>query len=501
MAVPFFIERNTVAAMNLLQLAAQAYKQAVQQDDRDATVAAARKLVEAHAPLGPQWPSLADQTFRWGELALTVRALDCWGTQGGGAANIAYAKATFLSRAGRVGTAMKVAGTLPNDEPTPLAHAYLKGALAWNLGDPDLAEKCYRRAIALQPASGRSWLGIAQMNRLSPTDLKAMEHSVSAGTLEDLEDRAAMNHAIGLAKDRNGDFEAAFSFFTTARRQKQGGMAYSPAENRASAAIASSWDAREVADLQIREEDELRQPIIVTGLPRSGTTLVERILSAHPAVDGGGELGLARQMEASAGGFSPEAIRARVESGQSMEALPDLYRRLAAERLPGHGMFVDKSLNQSRSLGPYAALFPKAPLIWLRRDPLDNAWSIYKTWMTNAAMAEWSLEEIADHMMIEDSLHDHWSRELGDRLLTVPYAQLVADPARWIERITRHCGLEVDEAQRNFHENTTGVSTASAMQVREPINRKGLGTAEPYRSWLEPFITAYSAQEIEKSVH
>jgi hypothetical protein len=478
--------------INALKIAANAFKSALHSQDRQALIAAARRLVELEAPLGQQWQGLAQEVFRWGELSLALSALNVWHRQGTPASQVNYEKAVLLSLSGLTERAAKVAEALPPDFPTLVANAYLRGSLAVGLGHPDVGEMHFRRAVNARPDSGRSWLGLVQAGAVSDTDRQTMQRLASGHTFEDREDHAALESALGLIEHGRGDYAAAFRHFERSTHIVRGQRPYSAEDNAQSAAIAGSWTATDFEQMGERRVTS-RSPIIVTGLPRSGTTLVQQILSAHGSVDGGAELGLAIQIEAMAGGFSPADFRAYLAAGGELGDLRDTYLRLASERIPGEGAFVDKSLNQSRSLGPYALLFPEAPVIWLRRDPLDNAWSIFRTWLSRSAVSGWSLEDIAHHMKLEDALFEHWSLELGDRLLAVPYSDLVERQEEWIDRITRHCGLIPEPAQSQFHLGTRGVSTASAMQVREPINRRGIGSAERYRPFLKPFIDAYEA--------
>jgi len=477
--------------ISALKIAAAAFKSALQAQDRPVLVAAAHRLVALEAPLGPQWRGLVQEVFRWGELNLALEALNIWHRQGTPAPAVNYEKAVLLSLSGLTDRAARLAEALPEDFPTPVANAYLRGSLAVGLGRADVGARHFRRAVEVRPDSGRSWLGLVQTGKAGERDRQTMQALAAGHAFEDHEDHAALENALGLVEERQGDYASAFAHFARSTAIVRGQRPYSKADNEQSAGIAGSWRAH---DPQARDDSRApgkRKPIFVTGLPRSGTTLVQQILTAHSAVDGGAELGLAIQTEATVGGFSPADFDAYRAAGGSVDELGDTYLRLVAERLPGEAAFVDKSLNQSRSLGPFALLFPEAPVIWLRRDPLDNAWSIFRTWLSRSAVSGWSLEDIAHHMKLEDALFEHWSSELGDRLLAVPYADLVDRPEEWIERITRHCGLAVEPEQLEFHRGGSGVSTASAMQVREPINRRGIGSAERYRPFLRPFIDAY----------
>ncbi|MXO60426.1 hypothetical protein GRI89_12850 [Altererythrobacter salegens] len=478
---------------DILRLAASAFKSALQRQDRQAILAAARQLIALEAPLGDQWLGLSQQVFKWGELNLALTALNCWHRQGTPANVVNYEKAMILSLAGQTARAQKLVEALPAGFPTEVANAYLRGALAFNLGQLRDAEKEFRRALKARPDSGRSWQGLAHFGTISDADYSAMRALANAPRFDDPEDHAAVENALGLVEHRRGNRADAFSHFEKSTNIVRQGRAYSAEENEQSAQIAGRWTAEEISCLAECPAAEARKPIFVTGLPRSGTTLVEQILAAHSAVDGGGELGLAMQLEAISDGFAPADLKRYVEAGGKLRDLRESYLRLVAERIPGEGAFIDKTLNQSRSLGPYALIFPDAPVLWLRRDPLDNAWSIFRTWMSRSAIAGWSLADIAHHMKLEDRLFAHWKSVLGSRMLIVPYAELVTHPEEWIARMTAHCGLEVEAQQHRFHETSQRVTTASSLQVREPINRRGIGSAEPYREFMRPFIEAYEA--------
>jgi tetratricopeptide (TPR) repeat protein len=476
-----------------LKLAAAAFKSALQAQDRQAVIAAAERLIELDAPLGQQWQGLAQEVFRWGELNLALRALDTWASQGSAGPFAGYQKAAMLARVGKAAEAASEMATLPPDAPTPVANAYLQGALATNLGKEREAERHFRRALKAAPESGRSWLGLVQLGPIGRADETAMRDAAPAIRRAPVEDRAAYAIALGMLEHAAGHYPEAFAHYREANEIERERYTYDAADNEASAAIAGSWTAGEIAEFAAMVPAPVRRPLFVTGLARSGTTLVEQILASHSSVDAGGELGLALQLEAIVGGFAPADFHAYLAGNGSLASLQGTFLRLVAERVAGAGPFVDKTLNMSRALGPLSALFPDSPIVWMRRDPVENALSIYRTWLANNVVGGWRLEELADHMRLENRLLEHWRHELGDRLLVVQYEELVEDPRGWTERITRHCGLEVEPRQFESHRSERAVTTASALQVRQPINRRGIGAAEPYRAFLKPFIDACGA--------
>jgi len=235
------------------------------------------------------------------------------------------------------------------------------------------------------------------------------------------------------------------------------------------------------------------RPIIVTGLPRSGTTLVEQILTSHSQVADGAEIGLMAQVAVAAGGTSGTAVGAYLKAGGQVERLAGLFLHLLEERFGPGGRVIDKTVDNSRFLGLIAAILPEAPLIWMRRDPLDAAWSCFRTFFIHGVGWSCDLADIAEHFALEDRLVDFWQERLGDRLLVVPYPALVEAPENWTRRILAHCNLPEEEQVHRFHETERVVATASALQVRRPINRSGIGVAKPYREHLQPFVDAYRA--------
>ena len=191
------------------------------------------------------------------------------------------------------------------------------------------------------------------------------------------------------------------------------------------------------------------------------------------------------------GGASHAAVARAVEAGGAAPAAR-LWHRWLDERFAAPGRVVDKSVDTSRYLGLAAALLPEAPLVWVTRDPLDRAWSCFRTNFLGGAIP-WSydLDDIAAHFRLEDALLAQWREMLGERLLVVSYEALVADPEAWIRGVLAHCGLAEEPAVFAPHENRRAVATASMVQVRRPIGSSAIGSAEPYRAFLGPFIEAY----------
>ena len=252
------------------------------------------------------------------------------------------------------------------------------------------------------------------------------------------------------------------------------------------------YDAQAIAALAQQQREATSRTIFVTGLPRSGTTLVEQILTSHSAVGAGAEISKLELLAKDTGGASFDDL-SRYADERGLAEAARLWQHWLDERFATPGRLVDKTVDASRFLGLAAAALPEAPLIWLTRSPLDCAWSCFRTYFMWAGLP-WSydLEDIAAHFRLEDRLLQQWQDILGDRLLVVPLEALADEPDGWIRRILAHCGLSEESQAFKPHENPRPVTTASVRQVRKPINRDGIGSAEPYREFLEPFLDAYT---------
>ena len=447
------------------------------------------------ASMGEQWPQLAHVAAINGELSLACEAIDLFVSASGGDPAAQYQKAVLLAQAGMVREADALLSRLPEDAPNPVASAFTRGTMALMLGRRDDARHYLERVVRMQPQSGSTWLALAQSADLAcepelADRIIAAERDMGRSIPTE---RAAHFYAMGRAQDARGEHALAFAAVARGAQLLRSVTTYDRARDSAEAADAvRGYSAEGIAALAHRQREPTGRTIFVTGLPRSGTTLVEQVLTSHSAVGAGAETSRLALLAQEIGGSSFAAL-ARHADGQGVVSAAQLWHHWLDELFATPGRVVDKTVDASRFLGLAAALLPDAPLIWMTRSPLDRAWSCFRTYFMWAGMP-WSydLQDIAAHFRLEDQLLAEWQAILGDRLLVVPLEALIDDPASWIRRILAHCGLAEEPQVFAPHENARAVTTASMMQVRRPINREAIGSAEPYRQFLEPFIAAYS---------
>ncbi len=456
---------------------------------------AAFALLAGNPPLGDRWQSIARVMQTNGEYSAAHLAMARFAAHRADP-NARFAQAAMLAQTGQLEEAWKVMGSVPFGVPSVSGHHYIRGTIAVNLGHIEDAEKHLLAAIEAEPALGQAMLSLAAARKRKAGDpigdriLSAEPRMEGAPPLE----RAHFHYAAGRVHFDRREPDEAFRHFSAGAELVRGWRSYdAAADARDAAECRQGFDRDFVDKINNLVTLDTSQPIFVTGLPRSGTTLVEQILVSHSAVSGGEELGRMGVVRRDLTSLSAKGLSDYLQAGGNADDLAALYLHLGQERFGKEGRFVDKALNTSRFTGLIAALLPHAPIVWLRRDPADCAFSAYRTYFINGLDWSWNLEDIATHFALEDQLFHHWSRMFPDRILAVDYQQLVQEPQAQIRRILAHCNLEEEPQVFRPHETQRVVSTASVMQVREPINTGAVGAAGAYRLHLAPFVDRYEA--------
>jgi hypothetical protein len=233
------------------------------------------------------------------------------------------------------------------------------------------------------------------------------------------------------------------------------------------------------------------EAIFVIGLPRSGTTLVERILAAHTDVQAAGELQAFPQI-------CVEAVQARngtsVSKLQFVERALDvdphlLGRRYIAATRPQTGhkpRFIDKLPLNYLYAGLIRRALPRARIVALMREPMDSCYAMYKTLFTGAYPFTYALDDLGRYYQAWQRLMHHWRSILGAALLVVSYEELVTDQEAVTRRIVAHCGLPWQAECLAFHTRPGAVATASAVQVRRPMYSTSVGKWRHYQEQLQP---------------
>jgi len=357
------------------------------------------------------------------------------------------------------------------------------------------AEAACDRAIELDPAQYPSYLLRSEL-RVQSTDANHVESLEALLARPDLsfQGRLFLGYALGKELDDLQRFDAAFRWFSAAAQARRSRLQYDIGADelklRRIAAVYSG-DAAGVGN-ESHVVDSSRY-IFVLGLPRTGTTLVERILTGLAGVTTNGETeNFSRSLlEATPAGSADIFERAA-------RAPPDAVAMAYARRANGpddHGTAAPKKIVEKLPmnylyLGAIRRALPEARIVLLRRSPLDSCFAMYRTLFREAYPFTYDFEDLARYYAAYDRLMHHWRALLGDRLLEVVYEDLVREPSRVGAGLARHCGLVWSDEAINIQNNAAVSLTASAAQIRRPIYGTSSGRWRHYQAHLQGLIEA-----------
>jgi tetratricopeptide (TPR) repeat protein len=378
----------------------------------------------------------------------------------------------------------------PHDASTLTSHAFVLEAA----GDLDAAWALIRRLIGAgytPPRAAMLYGRLARRNRKMRRALRLVQKLLenSARPAE----RKSLHFTAAELSDRVGKYAAAFAHAEQANR-----------------IMPKPWDANRCAReferlIEYFTADRLKslararnrsgQPVLVVGMPRSGTSLVEQIVASHPRAHGAGELDFVDRVRLGAismlgateeqfpeclDGFSPEQA----------DGLAEVYLEPLKAMAPGAVRITDKMPLNFIHLGLVSLLLPGARVIHCSRDPMDTCLSCYLTHFTAGHEFTSDLGDLGAFYRLYARLMDHWAKVLPLPILDVSYEALVTDPKREMARVLEFLGLPWDRNCLQFHENRRFVTTASVEQVRRPLYSTSVGRWKNYRQWLSPLERA-----------
>lgn len=371
------------------------------------------------------------------------------------------------------------------------------GQILEDLGEKAAAEQQFRIALKLRPGWAIPIEALLNLLRKDApeADLDAAR-AVLADPVRAPEDHANAAFGLGKALDTRGDHDGAFEAWNranAARRQQLGTYDRDALVDRVDRLIAQFSGSF----LQARRAwgHPSARPVFVLGMPRSGTTLVEQILSAHPDVYGYGELTelgrIAKEMPQRIGSVQrwPEAAAA-LRADTVREAANDYLGSLQERHATPAARLVDKAPTNFFHIGLIALLFPKAAIVWCRRDPRDICTSIYSENFGLSQTHATDLSDIGFFYRQHSRLMRHWLEVAGSQIYSCRYEALIADPEGQSRNLLKAVGLPWDDRCLRFHEGDRPVLTPSRWQVRSPIYSGAIGRWKRYEKHLAPLLQA-----------
>jgi tetratricopeptide (TPR) repeat protein len=361
------------------------------------------------------------------------------------------------------------------------------------------AARCYRRSLEVRPDDPETWYNLVNQQPLNDGSPESEAAFARLSRLAEALDRftpreqSALLFALGKALDARGETDRAFEALARANALHRSALTFDiAASERLAAAVAERFDPALFARLQGAGSTDER-PVFVVGMPRSGTTLVEQIISAHPEVHGAGEIGLLPALVSKIRGPQGTGfpLWAGALAGADLQRLAQAYLDGIAPRGPGKARLTDKTVGNLELLGLIHLILPNARIIHCRRDPRDVCVSCFSTRFSGGHDYAYDLGELARYWRLYDQLMAHWRAVLPPgRIFEVDYEALVEDLEGSARRLIAHLGLEWDDACLRFYESAREVRTASFAQVRRPIYNGSVGRWRRFATHLEPLLKA-----------
>lgn len=377
-------------------------------------------------------------------------------------------------------------------EPGNTSYRYNLAATLNFLGRIDEAEAALEALIAFAPGDARAHHLLAGLRKQTPERNHVEQLGRTLAAAKAGQGRLLLGYALSKELEDIGEPDEALDRLCTANAEHRRTLPYSFARD------AATFDAIEAAWPKVAQapavDTPADAPIFVIGMPRTGTTLVDRILSSHPEVESAGELqAMPLAVKLAAGTatptvMDPETITAAADTDMATIGR-DYLSRAGHHRRDLTSRFTDKFPGNFHYAGFITQALPEARIVCLRRNPMDTVLSNFRNLFAVSSRYydySYDLLDIAAYYVRFDRLMAMWRDALPDRVIEVRYEDLVADQPGETQRMLAHCGLVWADECLDFHTNSAPVSTPSAAQVRRPIYTESVARWKRHAEVLEP---------------
>ncbi len=368
------------------------------------------------------------------------------------------------------------------------------GALYLQLGDKEGAVESYRRVLELTPNAATALMGLVTAKDEGLTDEIIEEFAKKLdGDLLDEQNQRGYCFALGKYYDSHNQPDKAFEYIKRGNALKQAKYDREGTERFINALI----DYFDEDFFSSHQEYGLptNKPMFIVGMPRSGTTLVETILSSHPDVFGAGESdeigNLSVTMPLVLGSDKPFPYCLDALSAQKRQAYAGMYMRY----LEGFGIeakhITEKLPNNFLYLGFIALLFPNTRIVYCKRSPINIGISNYFQDFAGELLWSYDLEDFVHFYKLHERIMEHWRKVLPIEIYEVQYEELVEEQERISHELLEYCGLDWNDECLNFHKSKRVVATASLAQVRQPIYKSSVQRWKKYKSHIAPLLEGF----------
>ena len=370
---------------------------------------------------------------------------------------------------------------------SPRVHLSL-GHVYKTMGEINASINSYKNTIIQNNLSGEAYWSLANLKTysFSKNEIKDMEETLK-GDMSDIE-RSQMHFALGKAYEVKKDFDRSFRNYYEGNKVKKGLIKYSSDDTSDNTKRILDFFSKENINNLSKSSTNNPDPIFVLGMPRSGSTLVDQIISSHSKVDGTQEL--------------PNIIKIAAElNNDKQNSYPEVLKELDNFKISKLGkeyisettwardnapFFIDKMPNNFIHIGLIKTILPNAKIIDTRRDPMDTCFSCFKQFFARGQLFTYSMEDLGNYYTDYIRAMNHWHKVYGKDIFTVHYDDVINKTEETIRELIDYCNLPFEQECLEFYKSSRPVKTPSAEQVRQPIYKSGLNYWKNYEKHLLP---------------
>jgi tetratricopeptide (TPR) repeat protein len=409
-----------------------------------------------------------------------------------------YLKALALARGGKTRESVQYCEDILRDNPAD-SRVWLAYALALRTaGRADDSIVAFRKSLTLDSGLGEAWWGLANLKtyQFSGSDIDMMRSALARKDLAQ-DDRCYLHFALGTALENAKSYEDSFTEYRSGNAVRRTQYPFRGEEIAQNVQREKSLFTRDYFDGHAGQGSPSAEPIFILGLPRSGSTLVEQILSSHSQVEGAGELSAVTDIARRLGPL--DSVQETSESGENIRALDSLDLRALGERYlevtrrmrkTDRPHFTDKMPANFHHLGLICTMLPNARIVDVRRHPLACCFSNFKQLFPSGSGPSYDLTDIGLYYRAYVELMAHFDRALPGKVHRVFYESLVREPEVEIRRLLAYCGLPFEDACLSFYKTDRDILTVSSEQVRKPVYSDSVAQWRHYERWLDPLKSA-----------
>lgn len=372
-----------------------------------------------------------------------------------------------------------------------------KGNLLNQVGDIAASASHFKQALKHQESKGEAYWCLSNLKTYTFSDAEITDMERSLTELdEESNDVAHLNFALAKVAEDREEYDTAFRYYAAGNAHRKGVTEYDPG-------IIEQGTDRIIRLFTPEFFEERRDyghddpaPVFILGMPRSGSTLVEQILSSHSQIDGTMELAHMNQL-------LMDLIRG--EGDGQKTPYPEIVNDLTAQDCKAMGekfiedtkqyrgdapRFIDKTPHNFLDIGLIHLILPNATIVDARRHPMGACFGCYKQYFPPDRSFTHDLDDLGRYFVNYSRLMDHWNIALPGKVHRVQYEDLVQDAENQVRQALEHCGLAFEKACLRFHETERNIRTHSAQQVRQPIYTEGVDFWRNYEKHLDPLKQA-----------